>query len=40
MGTNVQQGTMVTAKSGLAPYRVIYGKTRVGGVMVYAETTR
>ena len=34
IGTNLQQGTMVTAKSGLAPHRVIYGKTRVGGVMV------
>ena len=39
LGTNLQQGTMVTAKSGIAPHRVIYGKTRVGGVMVYAETT-
>ena len=39
IGTNLQQGTMVTAKSGLAPHRVIYGKTRVGGVMVYAEAT-
>jgi len=39
LGTNLQQGTMVTAKSGIAPHRVIYGKTRVGGVMVYAEST-
>ena len=39
LGTNLQQGTMVTAKSGIAPHRIIYGKTRVGGVMVYAETT-
>ena len=39
LGTNLQQGTMVTAKSGIAPHRVIYGKTRVGGVMVYAEAT-
>jgi hypothetical protein len=39
IGTNLQQGTMVTAKSGIAPHRVIYGKTRVGGVMVYAEAT-
>ena len=30
---------MVTAKSGIAPHRIIYGKTRVGGVMVYAEAT-
>ena len=34
IGTNLQQGTMVTAKSGVAPQRVIYGKTRVGGTMV------
>jgi len=39
LGTNLQQGTMVTAKSGIAPHRIIYGKTRVGGVMVYAEST-
>jgi len=39
MGTNLQQGTMVTAKSGVSPQRIIYGKTRVGGVMVYAEST-
>ena len=39
IGTNLQQGTMVTAKSGVAPQRVIYGKTRVGGTMVYAEST-
>ena len=39
LGTNLQQGTMVTAKSGIAPHRIIYGKTRVGGVMVYAEAT-
>ena len=39
MGTNLQQGTMVTAKSGVSPQRIIYGKTRVGGVMVYAEAT-
>jgi hypothetical protein len=39
VGTNLSQGTMVTAKSGIAPHRVIYGKTRVGGTMVYADTT-
>jgi len=39
IGTNLQQGTMVTAKSGVAPQRIIYGKTRVGGIMVYAEAT-
>ena len=39
IGTNLQQGTMVTAKSGVAPQRIIYGKTRVGGTMVYAEAT-
>ena len=39
VGTNLQQGTMVTAKSGIAPHRIIYGKTRVGGTMVYAEST-
>lgn len=39
VGTNLQQGTMVTAKSGVAPQRVIYGKVRVGGTIVYAEST-
>jgi hypothetical protein len=39
IGTNLSQGTMATAKSGIAPHRIIYGKTRVGGTMVYAETT-
>ena len=39
LGTNLQQGTMVTSKSGIAPQRIIYGKTRVGGTMVYAEAT-
>ena len=39
IGTNLQQGTMVTAKAGVAPQRIIYGKTRVGGIMVYAEAT-
>ena len=39
IGTSLQPGTMVTAKSGIAPQRIIYGKTRVGGTMVYAEAT-
>lgn len=39
VGTNLQQGTMVTAKAGTQPQRIIYGKTRVGGTMVYAEST-
>ena len=39
MGTNVDQGTMVSVKEATKPYRVIYGKTRVGGNIVFAETS-
>tara|TARA_R100000664_G_scaffold34157_1_gene54445 strand:+ start:1048 stop:4101 length:3054 start_codon:yes stop_codon:yes gene_type:complete len=39
LGTNIQQGTMVSVKEAIKPYRVIYGKTRVGGNIVFAETT-
>ena len=39
LGTNLQQGTTVTSKSPIAPHRIIYGKTRVGGTIVYAEST-
>ena len=30
---------MVTVKEAINPHRIIYGKTRVGGTIVYAETT-
>ena len=36
MGTNVDQGTMVSVKEATKPYRIIYGKTRVGGNIVFA----
>jgi len=39
LGTNIQQGTMVSVKEAIKPYRVVYGKTRVGGNIVFAETT-
>jgi hypothetical protein len=39
IGTNLQTGTTVTSKSAIAPHRIIYGKTRVGGTIVYAEST-
>ena len=39
LGTNLQQGTMVSVKEATKPYRIIYGKTRVGGNIVFAETT-
>ena len=39
IGTNLQQGTTVTSKSAIAAHRIIYGKTRVGGTIVYAEST-
>ena len=39
IGTNLQQGTTVTSKSAIASHRIIYGKTRVGGTIVYAEST-
>jgi hypothetical protein len=39
IGTNLQSGTTVTTKGAINPHRIIYGKTRVGGTIVYAETT-
>ena len=38
-GTALESGVTVTAKAPTAPYRVIYGSSRVGGTIVYAETT-
>ena len=38
-GTPLESGITVTAKAPTAPYRVIYGTSRVGGTIVYAETT-
>ena len=38
-GTSLQQGVTVTSKSPTQPYRIIYGETRVGGTLVYAQTT-
>ncbi len=38
-GTSLQQGITVTSKSPTQPYRIIYGETRVGGTIVYADTT-
>ena len=38
-GTGIEPGITVTTKSPTAPHRVIYGETRVGGTIVYAETT-
>ena len=38
-GTPLEQGITVTAKAPTAPYRIIYGSSRVGGTIVYAETT-
>ena len=39
IGTSLESGITVTAKAPTKPYRVIYGETRVGGTIVYAETT-
>ena len=39
MGTSLQQGTLVSVKEATQPYRIIYGQTRVGGNIVFAETT-
>ena len=39
IGTSLQGGTTVTTKGAINPHRIIYGKTRVGGTIVYAETT-
>ena len=38
-GTSLQQGVTVTTKSPTQPYRIIYGTTRVGGTIAFAETT-
>ena len=38
-GTPLESGITVTAKAPTAPYRIVYGSSRVGGVIVYAETT-
>jgi len=38
-GTALESGITVTAKAPTAPYRIVYGSSRVGGVIVYAETT-
>ena len=38
-GTSLQQGITVTSKSPIQPYRIIYGETRVGGTIAFAETT-
>ena len=38
-GTPLESGITVTAKAPTAPYRIVYGSSRVGGTIVYAETT-
>tara|TARA_R100001369_G_scaffold46449_1_gene72795 strand:+ start:1037 stop:4324 length:3288 start_codon:yes stop_codon:yes gene_type:complete len=38
-GTSLEQGVTVSSKSPTKPYRIIYGSSRVGGTIVYAETT-
>jgi len=38
-GTTLESGITVSAKAPTQPYRVIYGSSRVGGTIVYAETT-
>ena len=38
-GTALESGITVTSKAPTAPYRIIYGESRVGGTIVYAETT-
>ena len=38
-GTSLQQGVTVTSKSPTQPYRIMYGTTRVGGTLVYGQTT-
>jgi hypothetical protein len=39
LGTTLESGIQTTLKAPTSPYRVIYGTTRVGGTIVYAETT-
>ena len=38
-GTALESGITVTSKAPTSPYRIIYGSARVGGTIVYAETT-
>ena len=38
-GTALESGITVTAKAPTQPYRIIYGSARVGGTIVYAQTT-
>ena len=37
--TNLDTGVTVSSKAPTAPHRIIYGETRVGGTIVFAETT-
>ena len=40
LGTSIQPGgSTVTSKGAINSHRIIYGKTRVGGTMIYAEST-
>ena len=39
ISTSLEQGTAITGKSPIGSWRVIYGETRVGGNMIFAETT-
>ena len=39
ISTSLEQGTTITGKSPIGSWRVIYGETRVGGNMIFAETT-
>jgi len=38
-GTSLQPGVTITSKSPTQPYRIMYGSTRVGGTLVYGQTT-
>ena len=39
LGTTLESGIQTSVKAPTSPYRVVYGTTRVGGTIVYAETT-
>ena len=39
IGTNLQTGITTSTKAPTDPWRIVYGSTRVGGTIVYAETT-
>ena len=39
IGTSLQPNTTVTVKEPTQPHRIVYGTTRVGGNIVFAETT-